>query len=108
MDKVRRLKERGQGWSEKHQRKLLLAAVEHNSLDVLRYLCERGCAWHIHASPMAVRKRHVEALKMLHANGCPFAWCWLEDLVEEKAQCAPKGDGRKRDRAAFEAEFASD
>ena len=34
----------------------------------------------------------------------PYAWHWLE--AHQKAQCAPDGEGRKRDRERFEADFA--
>ena len=33
----------------------------------------------------------------------PYALHWLEEHA--KAQCAPEGHGRKRDREAFEADF---
>lgn len=63
VDKVRRFKERGIGWSKRLQPKLLRTAVWQNSLDVLKYLCEQRCKWPCGACALAVHMGHRAALE---------------------------------------------
>ena len=46
-------------------------AAKNGHLDCLRYLHENGCPWNEDATWGAAENGHMDCLKYLHENGCP-------------------------------------
>lgn len=98
------------------------------------YAHEHGCPWEKYTCYDAADNGHLECLRYAHEHGCPWVYSRLYTFMrgaircavywpkfreavrvrpyalrwQERVQmrvCAPGGAGRKRDRAAFEADF---
>jgi hypothetical protein len=48
-------------------------AAKHGHLECLRYLHEQGCPWDVLTCLEAAREGHLDCLKYAHENGCPGA-----------------------------------
>jgi uncharacterized protein YabN with tetrapyrrole methylase and pyrophosphatase domain len=47
-------------------------AAENGHLNILKYLHENGCPWNKWTYIKATRHGHLNVLKYLHENGCPW------------------------------------
>ena len=47
------------------------AAAKNGHLECLKYLHKNGCPWDKYATMFAAGEGHLEYLKYLHENGCP-------------------------------------
>ena len=104
-------------------------AARHGHLECLKYAHEHGGKWGMLTCCDAARGGHWDCLRYAYERGCPYPVELRPTIVQQvlmpkwrnlvKARgicmfwlgetcvstCAPEGAGRKRDRAAFEAEF---
>ena len=105
-------------------------AAEIGKVSSLAYLRTVGCVWDERVTDAAAKKGRHACLHYLHAHGCPVSEetrrilvtkVWLpmwrahvraRGIFEYWRECAgrtayaPDGEGRKRDREAYEADFA--
>jgi len=51
---------------------MLSICINEGHLEVLKYLHENGCPWDEEGCVYASRNGHIEVLKYLHENGCPW------------------------------------
>jgi hypothetical protein len=61
----------GAGWS--HDGREIFRAVRSGHLDVLKYLHENGCPWHRYTTWAAVHKDRLECLMYAFNHGCPWS-----------------------------------
>jgi hypothetical protein len=107
-------------------------AAAFGKLDCLRYAHEHGCPWDERTCEFAAYDGHFDCLKYAHDNGCPYPDNLRTTIVREvlmpkwrevvrvrpiavywdelagRASHSEGGEGRKRDREAYEADFGED
>jgi len=105
-------------------------AARNGHLECLKYAHEHGCPWTEITCSWAAYADQLECLQYAHEHGCPYPSRLLFVIVRTillpkwrahvracrialywnkqagRTACAPEGAARKRDRAAFESEFA--
>lgn len=108
-----------------------IIAAENGRLDLLRYVHENGCPWLSDVATAAAEYENWDCLRYAVTHGCGVpdaarrnvvrkvwlpmwrehvktrgvAFYWMGEAC--KSSCADGADGRKRDHAAFEADFAT-
>ena len=50
----------------------MFSAAKRGHLECLKYLHENGCPWNELTSFKTVKRGHLDCLKYLHENGCPW------------------------------------
>jgi len=125
LENLKEAHERGCSWDEV----TCSIAAQSGQLACLKYMHENGCPWDEHTCSLAAMNKHFDCLQYAYEHGCRYpaelrpqvartillpkwrahvhtrriAFYWYEQAV--RTACAPEGPARKRDRAAFEAEF---
>ena len=112
---VRYLHEHGCPWSERsfswaYPTKRMAELMDHrrtslSQIECARYMLAHGCPCPAEERALWVRlvaRRLLLPRWRLIVRVRPYALHWLEE--HEQAQCAPEGEGRKRDRDSFEAD----